>query len=300
MELAVVVLNWNAAPATLSCVTAIREWRDLKATVYLVDNASRPDDRAQLDRIASASVHLIDSPVNAGFAGGNNLGLRAALKDGAQAILMLNNDAVIEEADAARLLNTLASRPDIAAVGPLIYDPGSGELLNAGGREIAWHYVTHLRQVVDTDNPYAVDYVSGTVCVLRARALEAVGLFDERYFFSGEAADLCRRLRRHGRCAWRVLVQPKARAGHRPAAAGLLRETVYAYYTVRNRYLYVHWHLPWLIPVLYPYWLTRHLVHAMQAGVAQRVDTASFVLRGIRDGLAGRTGPIADTASASR
>jgi GT2 family glycosyltransferase len=80
-----------------------------------------------------------------------------------------------------------------------------------------------------------VDYVPGTVALIRGASLHAVGLFDEAYFFGGELADFCARARRQG---YGSAVDARTLATHRLDRSSHLRRTLHAYYILRNRFLY--------------------------------------------------------------
>jgi GT2 family glycosyltransferase len=243
MSLAIILLNWRNAQETLRCVHSISAWAELRPQFYVVDNESTPATSATLGSALSPDS-LICSPLNLGYAGGNNLGIRRALEHECEYILLLNSDAEIAEAAVQRLLATLKGNPQIAILGPLIKETCDGRaLLLAGGRDIARYRFT--RNAVQPqelgslpDFPlHEVDYVSGTVFMTRATLFKEVGLLDEEYFFSGEIADFCKRARDKGH---RIYVDLQAEARHDPGQASPeLRQTLYTYYSWRNRFLYV-------------------------------------------------------------
>ena len=85
-----------------------------------------------------------------------------------------------------------------------------------------------------------VDYVSGTVFLARSSAFEQIGLLDEQYFFSGEIADFCKRARNAGH---RICADLEVEASHDTGQTQAhRRQTLYTYYSLRNRFLYVRKH----------------------------------------------------------
>ena len=96
MNLAVVILNWNQAAATIRCVEAVAGWTLVAPDIWVVDNASQDGSRDLIPKQCPAA-HVLASDSNLGFAGGNNLALRRILASRADVVLMLNNDAVIAE-----------------------------------------------------------------------------------------------------------------------------------------------------------------------------------------------------------
>ncbi|MEZ5333671.1 MAG: glycosyltransferase family 2 protein, partial [Thermoanaerobaculia bacterium] len=249
----------------------------------VVDNDSSGDDLARLEA-ALPGVRILPAGTNLGFGGGNNLALRELATGCA---LLLNPDAGLAEADAERLLAELESDPRIAVTGPLLTDP-TGRVEAVGGRDIGRHARTHRRPeeaVAPDAPPIEVDYVPGTAALLRLDAVRAVGGFDERFFFSGEMADLCRRLREAG---WRCVVVPGARAWHRRADRDAARRDLDAYYSLRNRFLFVRKHGA---PGRRWWWAARGTVSALRHLVTGRPARARAEMRAVLHGLRGRFGP---------
>ncbi|RTZ59178.1 MAG: hypothetical protein DSZ32_05695 [Gammaproteobacteria bacterium] len=291
MRTAAIILNWNNATETADCVRSLQAWTAPPQTIYVVDNASAPADVEALRELTG--VTLIINDRNRGYSGGNNVGMRDAISDSHEAILLLNNDARITEADYSTLAETMEKDPSVAVAGPLIYDGDGLRLQNAGGRDIGLHYISHYSSPLDSNQTYDVDYVSGTVALFRVSVLGKVGLLDEDYFFSGEIADICKRIQRQ-LPGQRIVIDPHAKARHDLGISSDNRATLYTYYTVRNRYLYIRKHRLALLPVLFPYWMYRHLRHAWSAWRMQQKDSAQLILVGIYHGLKGRFGGFSE------
>lgn len=286
-ELHVVVVNWNAAADTLRCVRALQSWSQIRPTIWVVDNASC-DGSADLLQQVCPEIHLIRNQHNLGFAGGNNVALAAIIERSDVPILLLNNDATIEEGSVRRLLGTLYANDRIGAVGPLLFDAGQqGRLLSAGGRDIALHPNSHLQHIRSGPAARKVCYVPGTALLIRAALLRAVGLLDERYFFSGEIADLCARARARG---YGCLVDAQARAYHDLGRSTPFRETVHVYYSVRNRFLYARKFHRRCRYALYAFWLSYGLGMSIKARLSGNRAKARAIRLALADGMIGRFG----------
>ncbi len=289
-SLAAVILNWNRLAATRECVAGLRAWRDPALEIWVVDNGSGNSEAAAL--VAEfADVRVLEAGANLGFGGGNNLALRQTT---ATYALLLNNDAGLEEGDGRRLVALLDARPDLAVVGPVITDRDDrARVQAAGGRDIARHARTNLRPAdlpaswLTRDAPYPVDYVPGTAAVLRLEAARAVAWLDERYFFAGEMADLCRRLRDLG---WGCAVLPTTRAWHDRNGRQPERLALDAYYSLRNRFLYLREHPLAAARRQRFRWVLLGLAGAGRALAVGRPASARARVVALRDGLAGRFG----------
>jgi GT2 family glycosyltransferase len=289
MELSVVVLNWNAADDTIRCVTNIAAWRRVRSTVFVVDNASK-DNSADTIGQACPGINLICNEDNLGFAGGTNQGITSALSLGNTPILLLNNDAIIEEKDVARLLNTLAENHRIGIIGPLLFDADHQEILiliSAGGRNPILHHHTRVREVKAGQVVQRVAYVSGTAVIIRPEVFRVVGLLDERYFFSTELADLCMRAEQGG---YLSAVDTRARAYHRVSRSVAMRDTLFVYYIVRNRFIFIRNSSYKVKLPFYIFWTIYSLVLSLKLYLSGRMNSARAVWLGLVDGLQGRFG----------
>lgn len=297
--LSVVVVNWNRYDATRDCLSALAAWKRLEPRVVVVDNASVPADADRLSRDFPA-VDWLRSEANLGYGGGNNLALR---RIGTEYALLLNNDAWIAEDDVARLIAVMERHERLFAVGPVIADTGGegdgdgdghhGEVRIAGGRDIARHIGT--RWTVDNlpagtrieEGLHGVDYVPGAAALLRVEPVRQLGYLAEGYFFGGELADICRMARRAG---LQVAVQLEATASHDSEVAARLRQGLYPYYTLRNRFLYLRRHERRASVLLLPLWVAYGVAVAARALLRQRPRLAIILALAVLDGLRGRFG----------
>ena len=284
---AIIVLNWNNASDTIPTVQAIRAWRTLTPVIWIVDNGSQ-DDSVERIRRECPGARLLQADHNLGFAAGNNLALRQALNEcQTDYFLLLNNDAIIDEAGMRQLLDT-AERHGASIVGPILRDPPPSEALqSAGGRDAAWHIDTHLHRLPSHLQPYPVEYVPGTAILIHADLFKQIGLLDEAYFFSGEIADFCLRARRHGA---RPLIDPRVIVYHDQGRSSELRVAFHAYYLLRNRFLFVRKFYPHLCWLLIPRWAVFGLVSVALAWLRGQRRRARALLLGLRHGLSGQFG----------
>lgn len=287
MELAVVILNWNAADDTVRCVRDVAAWERIQPTILVVDNGSADGSSEAISR-ECPEVHLVRCPTNLGFAGGNNRGIGEALSMGDAPILLLNNDAWVGQSDVIRLLETLQANERIGLIGPLLFDAAHRDrLLAAGSKDPARHHHSHHRELPAGGPVHIVECVPGTVIVGRAEVFRTVGLLDEDYFFSSEVADLCLRARQHG---YLSAIDTRARAFHDLGRSSELRDTLHAYYIVRNRFLLIRkFHRRWRA-LFYGFWTLYSLALSLKTRLSGRPDTGRAVWLGLIDGLRGRFG----------
>src|SRR5688500_11427372 len=99
----VIVLNWCREEDTAECLRSLEasDWPNL--TILLVDNASGDGSG---DRLHARFPHVayLQTGANLGYTGGNNRGFAWALAHGADHVLVLNNDTVVDPACIGPLL----------------------------------------------------------------------------------------------------------------------------------------------------------------------------------------------------
>ena len=282
-----IVLNWHASADTIRCLQQVAGWQCLQPTVWVVDNGS-PDDSVDTISQECPYARIIRSSSNLGFGGGNNKGITEALARSAVPILLLNNDASIAEEDVLRLLKTLGSDPKIGFVGPLLFDTDEKEhLLAAGGRNPVQHHHSHILEVPSGRLVRQVGYVPGTVLLVRAEVFRTVGLFDERYFFTMEVADLCMRAREQG---YLSVIDARARALHDLSRSSDLRETLHAYYIIRNRFLFINKFHANRRACLCCFWAVYSVALMLKVWSTGRPMAARAIWAGLLDGMRGRFG----------
>ena len=93
-----VILNYNSSSDCEKCISFLKKQNYDDLGIIVVDNASNDDELSAIKKISDAnSVDLICNEVNKGFAAGNNVGLRAAVKDGAEWCLVINPDVELRD-----------------------------------------------------------------------------------------------------------------------------------------------------------------------------------------------------------
>jgi GT2 family glycosyltransferase len=253
----------------------------------VVDNGS-VDGSAEAISRECPDVRLICNPDNLGFAAGNNRGIVQALATDDAPILLLNNDAFVEQDDVLQLMDTLRSEKEVGIVGPLLYDvDDESRLLSAGGRDIVTHVNSHVREIAHDEPVREVDYVPGTVVLIRSQVFRAVGLLDEDYFFGGEIADLCERARRHGYIS---VIDSRARASHDLSRSAAIRERLHIYYVFRNRFLFIQKFRRAQSVPLCAFWTLYGLGMSVKAQLRGRPTKARAIRLGLLDGWRGRFG----------
>jgi GT2 family glycosyltransferase len=219
---AVIILTWNGKELTLDCLRSFAPVTTPKLRILVVDNGSTDGTAGAVRALGDARVTIVENGANLGFAAGNNAGIRHALDHGADFVLLLNNDTVVDPAVVDGLLAAMEREPDVGIAGPKIYyfEP-KDRIWFAGGAVSLWRGTARHIGIRETDRGQYdaardVDYVSGCALLARREVFDRVGLLDAGYRAYFEDADLCARTRRAG---YRVRYVPAARVWHRVSAS---------------------------------------------------------------------------------
>jgi hypothetical protein len=290
-----VVVHWRDLDETMGAVASLLAEPGIE--VLVVDNGSPEPVAERLAREAPAARWL-RSDENLGYAGGGNLGMRAALALDADVVLLFNNDARLTPGAGAAALAVLAADDAIGVVGAKVVtreDPGRLWL--------AWGRVTYgasLVRLYGADVPDAprwnaqrdVEWVAGCALWFRRAALHAVGLLDEAFFAYHEEVEWCVRARRAG---WRVVYAPAVVVRHtgRGSDGQAASIRVRKYFGARNSVLVARKHgtaaqrarLAVSLALSLPLQLLWHAPRGRAREVLVKVA-------GVRDGLTGRRPPF--------
>jgi GT2 family glycosyltransferase len=286
----IIVLQWNGWRDTRLCLESLAARTFRSAQVVVVDNGSTDGSLEELRR--AGGIRVIETGSNLRFAGGNNVALREALREGVDYAMLLNNDTLVEPGFLEPLIEFLARNPRAGAVSPLIhYAEPPDRIWFAGGGVNFWLGLTWHVGLRKTDRgqyrePVRCGYLTGCALLVRGEVLRRVGVLDEDYFIYTEDADFSQRILRDGHELWCV---PASSIRHRISASSGGGSTPFKLYhrTVSNLKFFARFARPW-------HWLTWPLAFAgaqaaygLVALARGRADLAAAVLRGLWDGVRG-------------
>ncbi|MDD1761183.1 MAG: glycosyltransferase family 2 protein [Methanothrix sp.] len=211
----------------------------------VTSGGGREDEIADLP--SRKKIVIIINDKNYGFAEGNNIGIRYALKfQNPDYVLLLNNDTVVKNDLLDVLVNAINSDKRIGFAGPIIYkydDDGRKDLISVAGVNLLMSRGSYMRigsEEIDIGQYHAiatVDCLEGSCLLIRRTALDKIGLLDPSYFLFWEETDLCRRGFEAG---YSCIIVPTTGIWHKTSSSkpgGLV-----TYYKTRNRLWFVKSH----------------------------------------------------------
>ncbi len=294
-KVGVILLNWNGWRYTVEAARSLRSSPGISITTIIVDNASTDGSLEQL-RVALPEAEIIAHPVNAGFAGGCNVGMRRALDLGCDYIFLLNNDAFVGAATIPELVAESRRLHDKVILGSVVRFAGSDEYQYFGSRYCNQSAHPVWFKSADDGGLLAqplieTDFALGAALFVHRDIIKQVGMFDERFYLTYEDVDLCYRARKSGiGCAMvtRSIVYHHASVSMGPESAPLQ-----TYFLTRNELLFSEKNIGWIqLLRLYCFRLGRLVLRILRSATNGTWSNPSFraMLLGYRDYLFRRFG----------
>lgn len=210
----IIILNYNTEEKTTQCVSAINDNVHEEYKIYLVDNASTDKSWSNLKRkyYKQKRIQFVASETNSGYSAGNNLGIRAALRDDCKYIMIVNPDVIFKNDVPTILKRAFENDNLIGLAAPYIYLPNgsSGQLFRTKYNFkkalferkplIYFRHFFHNADInidmINVDEEAYIDgMVSGCCFMISKEALEMIGLLDENVFLYYEEYILEHKLR---------------------------------------------------------------------------------------------------------
>jgi len=237
IDLSIIIVNWNSTAYLLKCLESIyAHTRETTFEVIVVDNASPHGDVGRV-KVRYPDVFVIESAVNLGFAGANNVGSRASK---GEYLVFLNPDTILTNPAFDLMLPVARSLPSMGAVGCTLLN----EDLSLQTSCIQT-FPTILNQLLDINvirnrfpacplwniaplfaggtEPSRVEAITGACVMFQRDAFAQVGQWSEEYFMYSEDLDLCRKAADAGFINYYI---PQARIIHLAGKSSVRRRAV--------------------------------------------------------------------------
>ena len=234
-----VVLNYCGYDDTVKCIRSLEKVSYANLKLLLVDNGS-PDGSGERLKEEFSRIPIILLKENTGYAAGNNAGIRYALKQGSDYVLIINNDVVVDSGFLEPMVNIAENQPNVGIVTcKIFYQSTPSEIFSAAGK-MNWLLCTgvnngsHLKAFQKADTECFASFACGVLLLTRAIMLKSEGLFDERFFMYFEDVEFSRRILR----SYKIAYTPHGVAYHKSGGGKGWHSysELYLYYHTRNRF----------------------------------------------------------------
>lgn len=229
MNVNIILLNYKGYADTTACIKSLRKSTYKEYTIIVVDNNSGDGSYEKL-KAENQDCVVLQAGYNKGFSAGNNVGIRYALENGADYVMMLNNDTEV----APDFLDIMMSKAndDVVITPRIYYYSEPHKVWYAAGR-INWSRCTVYNG--DEHESSYVDYASGCCLLMSRKVIEQVGMWAEEYFMYYEDMDYSLRIIGN---KFKIFYEKNALVYHKVGRTAGVQSKLAIYYNVRNR-LYV-------------------------------------------------------------
>ena len=245
ITLSIITINYNGLRDTCELIESLPLGLP-SMEVIVVDNASKEDEASIIEK-RYPNIKVIRSNKNLGFAGGNNLGIKAAQ---GRYLFFINNDTLLPTSDISHqpsaiesLISRLESDEEIGMVCPKIRFAWGNNPLQFAGYTPLSRFTMRNRSIGfgetdkgQYDTPHSTPYAHGAAMMVKREALEKVGIMPECYFLYYEELDWSMMFTRAGYTIW---YEPACTIYHKESQATGQNSPLKVYYLTRNRLLFV-------------------------------------------------------------
>ncbi|MEK7450404.1 MAG: glycosyltransferase family 2 protein [Patescibacteria group bacterium] len=234
IDLSIIIVNYNTKSFLKNLLDSIKKSVSKRITyeVIVIDNASTDGLPTE-----TLSFKLIKNKENLGFSKANNQGIKASQKS--RYLLFLNPDTVMQNNTVEEMIKFMDAHRDAGAATCKIVMP-NGEIDDASHRGFptpwnSFSYFSGLSKIfpksklfngynlgwMNFGKVHEIDACAGAFMIVRREAGEAIGWWDEDYFFYGEDLDFCYMLKQ---LDWKIYYVPQVWILHYKGVAGGIKK----------------------------------------------------------------------------
>jgi len=236
---------------------------------------------------SSKKMVIIGNEKNYGFAGGNNIGMRYALRAlDPDYILLLNNDTVVESKFLSELVKVAEGDEKIGIVGPKIYYYDRPNIIASAGGKINFFGVAYQvgegeREGERHEKSEYLEWITGTSLLLSRELICSIEGFDSNFFVFEEDLDLCLKAAKKG---FKISYAPKAKIYHK---GSVYTKLIRGYFTVKNRMIVARRHYRFgkrflFFVYIFLYIFPRSLIYNV---LSMNFDRALELIKAVKDGI---------------
>ena len=290
-----IILNTNRRDDTLACLESLSKSTYTNLKIIVLDNSST-DGSVEAIHSTHPDVQIIGLTENNGYAGNNNVGIEAALKQGADWVYVLNEDIVLDHECLEKLIEIGESDQKIGIVGPMVYHHDEPDMIQSAGGMLGknWESIHLGKNELDQGQfrePHQVEWISGCAILVRRDVIEQVGPLDKDYFIYWEETEWCIRA---GLAGWKIFHVPEAKIWHKGVQRDYQPKPYVTYYSTRNHLFTLAKHHASLTAKFYTWKnLLRTLASwSIKPKWRNKRDHRNAMWRGMVDYLLRRSGPM--------
>lgn len=236
-SIAIIILNWNNKVLTDVCIRSLKSQSYKNYNIFVVDNNSSDDSLPYLRR-KYKDVKIIKNESNLGYAAGNNVGIKEAIRCGYEYIYILNNDVELLPHSLELLINLLKTNKNIGVVAPITlsyFENRKSTKTRSFFGDYNFLFGNFNFYRINGNEPIRAKLAVGCALLFKSEVFRKCGLFEEKYYMYMEEFDLLTRVSNYG---FSLFVHPLAIVYLREGSSSRLSSFPKSYYLLRNQLLF--------------------------------------------------------------
>jgi GT2 family glycosyltransferase len=290
----IITLNWNNEGDTIECVKSLEKIDYGNYKIIVVDNGSSDESVFKIKK-QFPEIKIIKNKNNLGFAGGNNIGIKYAINNEADYVLLINNDTTVEKDFLNKLVEAGEADEKAGILGSKICYYDEPKIIWSAGGDINWlkNKGAHIGlDEIDNgqyDKTKEVNYLTGCCVLIKREVIEKIGALSEDYFLYYEDTDFTLRAKNAG---YKSVYVPSSKIYHKVSRSTKPGSSSYIYYHTRNGLAMAKRNGSFLNKIiLYPYCLYLFLKQIIKIIFMPKKRNWTYaVLKGEKDFLFGKMG----------
>jgi hypothetical protein len=280
MKIGAVTVTYNSGAVIDGFLQSLLRQSHSNFLAYIIDNASTDDTLQRTLVYRDQRIRQIANSANVGFAEGSNQGIRAALQDGCDAVLLINNDTEFGPQLVEKLVAGLDQYGADMTAPKILFHHDQARIWSAGGGfnplkgYAGFHFGLDEPDRGQFDQARTVEHAPACCLLARKKVFEKIGLMDPTYFVYLDDTDFCFRATRSG---LRIVYLPSATLFHKASSlTGGEASEFSVRFRTRNQVYFMlknlgFWRNLFYLPAFQIYQLVKLL--------SRRIDLSGFLLR---------------------
>lgn len=259
-KVSIILLNYNGFEDTIECFNSLQNISYLNHNIIIVDNDSPDksmdkineyminnhldfiyykDIKSSQNNVENKYITLIQSGSNGGYGHGNNVGIKYALKNDSEYIMLLNNDTIVEKDFLEPLVEELMKDKNIGIISSQIFYENRRDIFweNGGNFNQLTGKVSHVNfneKNIGQINNENCTFLSGCLWLIPKKVFFDVGFINEEYFMYVEDLEYCHRTIKNN---YKLKVSSKSRIYHKVGSSSGGEISPFCIYWMTKNYL---------------------------------------------------------------
>jgi GT2 family glycosyltransferase len=238
-RVSIITVNYNQVALTCALIDSLHKVTYPDVEIVVVDNGS-PEDATPVITQKYPDVIFLRSEQNLGFAGGNNLGIKAST---GKYLLFLNNDTEVDPGFLEPMVQLFETNPLAGAASSKLIYYNSDNIIQYVGSTSMNPFTGRNKRVGfmekdcgQHDTLKETDLAHGAAMMVPRNVIEKAGLMPDFFFLYYEEIDWCERIKKAG---YKIYVVPASKVYHKESMSVGKKSTLKTYYMTRNRVLFM-------------------------------------------------------------